>query len=67
MTKKINLDVTLQVRVTKSTKLAFVKKANTYGEASTVHRELVEAFVDDRVTIKTNPNKPDMGKLYNEH
>ena len=52
------------VRVPKTLKQSFIEKCEAFGPVSDVHRELIAAFVEGRVTIKANPDKPTMGKLY---
>ena len=47
----------LTVRVNRDTADAFRAKAKEYGGTSQVIRELAEAFVDDRITIKPDPNR----------
>ena len=47
----------LSVRVNRATADAFRAKAKEYGGTSQVIRELAEAFVDDRITIKPDPNR----------
>ena len=47
----------LTVRVNRDTAEAFRAKAKEYGGTSQVIRELAEAFVDDRITIKPDPNR----------
>ena len=47
----------LTVRVNRDTVEAFRAKAKEYGGTSQVIRELAEAFVDDRITIKPDPNR----------
>ncbi len=61
-----NLTAFLTIRITNEMRDAFVEKSRLFGRPSEVHRELVEAFVDDRITIKANPKKPTMEKLYND-
>lgn len=64
---KSRMNMFLTVRVTESTRTRFTKKAKHYGDPGAVLRELIEAFVDDRVTLSKDVNKPTMEKLYNEH
>lgn len=45
------------IRVTPGTHKAFHRKADLYGNVSDVLRELIEAFLDDRLVIKPNPKK----------
>ena len=58
----------LTVRVSDETRTLFCIKARKFGTSSAVLRELVDAFLDDRITIKPpaihNPNP--LEKLY-EH
>ena len=42
----------LVVRMTPKMRSQFHKKAERYGKPSDVLREVVEAFIDDRLTIK---------------
>jgi len=57
----------LGTRVTESTRTQFTKKAKKYGDPGAVLRELIEAFIDNRITIVRDPNRVTMEKLYNEH
>lgn len=45
------------IRVTPSTHKAFHRRAEAYGGVSDVLRELIEAFLDDRLVIQPNPKK----------
>lgn len=65
MSKRMNMYLT--TRVTESTRTRFTKKARKYGDPGVVLRELIEAFVDNRITIQRDPNRATMEKLYNEH
>ena len=47
----------LSTRVTVDTRKKFVDKCESIGDPSTVLREMVEAFIDDRMTIKPNRNQ----------
>ena len=52
------LDTYLTLRVSKQIHSAFAEKAGLFGmKPSTVHREIIEAFLDDRLVIKPNPRK----------
>lgn len=52
------LDTYLTLRVSKQIHSAFAEKAGVFGmKPSTVHREIIEAFLDDRLVIKPNPRK----------
>jgi hypothetical protein len=53
----------LYVRVSVETKQAFNEKAARFGLPSEVLRELVQAFVEDRVTV--SPPKEMKESLYN--
>ncbi|KKN66516.1 hypothetical protein LCGC14_0470500 [marine sediment metagenome] len=53
-----NLDALIAVRVSKKSRKAFQRKADRYpGTSSDVLREIIEAFVDDRITITPDPKK----------
>ena len=52
----------LAVRVTPSERTKFHSKAGTHGGASVVLRELVIAFLEDRLTIQPPVNRE--GSLY---
>jgi hypothetical protein len=54
----------LSVRVSDRFARRFRRKAKQYGDQSEVHREILEAFVEGRLTIDPNPEKPVMEKLY---
>jgi hypothetical protein len=47
----------LTVRLTEQEHKAFGVKAKAYGGTSFVVRELVEAFLEDRLTVKPSPTK----------
>ena len=53
--KTLNCYMTL--RVTQRVRTAFHRKAERFGKSSDVMRELIEAFLDDRLVIKPNPRK----------
>lgn len=46
----------LTIRLTPQEHKAFGVKAQSFGGPSFVLRELVSAFIDERVTVKPNPN-----------
>lgn len=54
----------LSLRLPESLRRRFNAKAQKFGKAADVHRELLEAFVEDRMTIRPNPNKPSLENLY---
>jgi len=56
-------NVQLAVRVDSRTKRNFNKKAAKIGEVSEVHRELINAFIEGRLTI-TPPPTIKLEKLY---
>jgi len=56
----------IAVRVTPALKDLFLKKASKYGDRSEVHRELLEAFVQDRLSIRPNSEQK-FDKLYEEN
>lgn len=47
----------LAVRVTPAFKQDFINKAKKYGDPSDIHRELIEAFVEDRIKVKQPEDK----------
>ena len=53
----------MTVRVTDTTRIQFHEKARSIGTPSEVHREIVEAFVEDRLTIQP-PVIRKLEKLY---
>jgi hypothetical protein len=57
------LTTQLTVRVTSALRKTFLKKAKVYGDPSAIHRELLLAFVEDRMTI-TQPASNDEKSLY---
>lgn len=56
MTKQI-LDAYINLRVDKKTRYNFNRKAVKYGRPSDVLREIVQAFIDDRLEIKPPADK----------
>lgn len=54
----------MTVRVTDMTRAKFHAKAQKIGKPSEVHREIVEAFVQDRLTIQAPVNRNPLEKLY---
>ena len=52
------------VRVTDMTRAKFHAKARKVGTPSEVHREIVEAFVQERLTIQPPVNRNPLEKLY---
>lgn len=48
----------LTLRVSKDIHTQFVERAERTGfKPSTVHREIIEAYLDDRLVIKPDPRK----------
>lgn len=54
----------MSVRVTALTRAKFHAKAQNIGKPSEVHREIVEAFVEDRLTIQPPVNRNPLEKMY---
>jgi hypothetical protein len=54
------LDTYLNLRINKRRREAFHVKASRYGKPSDILRELIEAFLDDRLVIKPNPRKENL-------
>jgi len=50
-------DTHMTLRVNQRVRTAFNRKAERYGKPSDVLRELIEAFLDDRLVIQPNPRK----------
>jgi hypothetical protein len=57
MTLPKNFTAFLTVRLNRKTADAFRTKAKEYGGTSEVMREIVEAFIDGRLTVQPNPNR----------
>jgi len=57
MATKISKSKFLNLRVSPKVHKAFSVKAREFGGTSEVLRELVEGFLEDRVTVKPNPEK----------
>jgi hypothetical protein len=56
-----NLSTFLSVRVNAQTRKEFHDKAKAYGKSADVLREIVEAFIDERLVIsKPNPRKKEL-------
>ena len=51
------MDAYIALRISKATQTAFMEKASRYGKPSEVHREIIEAFLDDRLVIHPDPRK----------
>lgn len=49
--------VFLTVRLTPQERKEFSRKAESYGGPTFVMRELVEAFMENRLTVQPNPEK----------
>lgn len=65
MSSKIKLKTSyLSVRVTDKVRLKFHSKASKMGSPSDVLRELVDAFVEDRIIIKPPVTTNPMEKIY---
>ena len=57
MPKSPNLDCFLTVRVSKSSRTKFHRKALQFGKPSDVMREILLAFAEDRLVIQPSPTK----------
>lgn len=57
---QLKLNSHIFVRVTSDTKEAFNDKANRFSDPSDVLRELISAFIEDRLTIKPPEGKEDI-------
>lgn len=57
MTKQRQLESFLTVRLDRKTADAFRAKAKEFGGTSTILREIVLAFNDDRLTVAVDPNR----------
>jgi hypothetical protein len=44
-------------RISRKLKMEFLKKSRKFGKSTDILREIVEAFVDDRLVIHPNPKK----------
>jgi len=55
------LDSTLSVRVTEKMQTAFHRRASRYGKPSDTLRELIQAYLDGRLTV-TPPTRKDIFK-----
>jgi hypothetical protein len=64
MPEQQKLTDVIYLRVPKGFKKTFRNNAGRFGDPADVHRELLEAFVDGRVTIVPDPNKPQKENLY---
>lgn len=60
----INKSAYLTVRVADKTRSKFHTKARKFGTPSEVLRELVDAFIEDRVTIQAPVNRNSKENLY---
>lgn len=57
----------LTVRVPGKLKRRFLTKCREYGTPSVIYRELLEAFVDGRLRVNPETNRPMLEKFYNDH
>ena len=57
MTKQQSLESFLTVRLDRKTAEAFRAKAREFGGTSSVLREIVLAFNDNRLTVAVDPNR----------
>jgi hypothetical protein len=61
------LTTILSTRVTAKVRKKFLRKAKRFGDPSYVHRELINAFVEDRVTMEPPDNINPLFGEENEH
>ena len=54
----------LSVRLPDKTRTKFHAKARQFGTPSEVLRELIDAFIEDRVILKPSVNRNPLEKLY---
>ena len=54
----------LSVRIPDKTRTKFHDKAKKFGTPSEVLRELIDAFIEDRVILKPSVNRNPLEKLY---
>ena len=54
----------ISVRLPDRTRTKFHVKAQKFGTPSEVLRELIDAFIEDRVTIQPSVNRNPLEKLY---
>ncbi len=57
MAKQSNMDKFMATRVTSQVHKKFHAKCRPYGKPSEVLREIVEAFVEERLVIQPSPTK----------
>jgi len=55
----------IAVRLSEEDKQSFIDKASQYGDKSDVHRELIKAFNEDRLIIKS-AGRGRFDKLYED-
>lgn len=55
--KQPNLDKVVAARVTVQVHKKFHAKARRYGKPSDVLREMIEAFIENRLTVTPSPTK----------
>jgi len=58
-----NLNEHIHLRVSPGFTKQWKKAASRYGTPSTVHRDLLTAFVEGRVKITADPTKPKLEDL----
>ena len=64
MTSPKSKSAFMTVRVTDKTRIKFHEKARKVGTPSEVHREIVEAFIENRIAIQPPVNRNPLEKLY---
>lgn len=60
----INKSAYLTVRVADKTRIKFHAKASKIGTPSDILRELIDAFIEDRVKLQPPVNRNPLEKLY---
>ena len=54
------MDKTLSLRLDGKKRTAFHKEAKKYGNPSDILREIIEAFIDRRLVIQSDPKKENL-------
>ena len=63
MTLPKNFTAFLTVRISQDSAAAFRRRAKEFGGTSEVMREIVEAFNENRLTVRPNPNRKSLYQL----
>jgi len=62
MTIPKTLEAHIVARVSRKTLADFQEKCKPFGKPSDVLREMIDAFLSDRMTIEPNPNRKSLYK-----